>query len=101
MISISQSGETADTLEAIEVAKEKKVKVVSIVNVESSTMARVSDIVLPIKAGPEKAVASTKATTSQMAILTLLAYACDGGIDLGKQLLINTASQINDMLNPR
>lgn len=101
MICVSQSGETADTLEAIEIAKEKGVKVVSIVNVESSTMARLSDIVLPIKAGPEKAVASTKATTSQIAILTLLAYACDGGIDLGKQLLINTASQINDMLNPR
>ena len=101
VICISQSGETADTLEAIEVAKEKDAKVVSIVNVESSTMARVSDVVIPIKAGPEKAVASTKATTSQIAILTLLAYACDGGIDHGKQLLINTASQINDMVNPR
>lgn len=101
MICISQSGETADTLEAIETAKEKGVKVVSIVNVESSTMARLSDIVLPIKAGPEKAVASTKATTSQIAILTLLAYACDGGIDKGKLLLIDTGSQINDMLNPR
>ncbi len=101
MICISQSGETADTLEAIEIAKAKGVKIVSIVNVESSTMARISDLVIPIKAGPEKAVASTKATTSQLAILTLLAYACDGGISFGKQLLINTASQINDMLNPR
>ncbi|PIR54889.1 glutamine--fructose-6-phosphate transaminase (isomerizing) [Candidatus Peregrinibacteria bacterium CG10_big_fil_rev_8_21_14_0_10_36_19] len=101
LICVSQSGETADTLEAIEIAKEKGAKVVSIVNVESSTMARASDIVLPIKAGPEKAVASTKATTSQLAILTMLAHACNGGIQNGKQLLINTASQINDMLNPR
>ncbi len=101
MITISQSGETADTLEALEKAKEKKVKTACIVNVESSTIARTCDIVIPIKAGPEKAVASTKATTSQLAILTLLAYACDGGIQIGKQLLINTASQINDMLNPR
>ncbi len=101
MLCVSQSGETADTLEAIEIAKSKKVKIASIVNVESSTMARISDITIPIKAGPEKAVASTKATTSQLAILTLLAYACDGGIYKGKQLLINTASQINDMLNPR
>lgn len=101
LIAISQSGETADTLEAIEVAKEKGVKIASIVNVESSTMARISDIVIPIKAGPEKAVASTKATTSQLAILTLLAYACNGGIQEGKKLLIDTASQINDMLNPR
>ena len=51
LIAISQSGETADTLEAIEVAKEKGVKIASIVNVESSTMARISDIVIPIKAG--------------------------------------------------
>jgi glucosamine--fructose-6-phosphate aminotransferase (isomerizing) len=101
MIAVSQSGETADTLEAIEIAKEKGMKIVSIVNVENSSMARLSDIVLPLKAGPEKAVASTKATTAQLAVLTLLAYACDGGIELGKQLLINTASQINDMLNPR
>ncbi len=101
MIAISQSGETADTLEAIEEAKKKGVKIVSIVNVETSTMARISDIVIPIKAGPEKAVASTKATTSQMAILVLLAYACAGKLDAGKKLLVDTASQINDMLNPR
>ncbi len=101
MICVSQSGETADTLEAIEIAKEKGVKVASVVNVESSSMARISDIVIPIKAGPEKAVASTKATTSQIAILTLLAYACNGGVHEGKQLLIDTAAKINDMLNPR
>jgi len=101
MIAISQSGETADTLEAMEIAKSKGVKIVAIVNVENSSIARMADIVIPIKAGPEKAVASTKATTSQLAIVTLLAYACNGGIPEGKQLLINTASQINDMLNPR
>ncbi|KKP36787.1 MAG: Glucosamine/fructose-6-phosphate aminotransferase, isomerizing [Candidatus Peregrinibacteria bacterium GW2011_GWA2_33_10] len=101
MIAVSQSGETADTLEAMEIAKEKGVKLVSIVNVETSTMARMSDIVLPVKAGPEKAVASTKATTSQLAILTLLAYACADKLQEGKQLLINTAAQINDMINPR
>ncbi len=101
LVAISQSGETADTLDAMEIAKERKVRVASIVNVENSSIARLSDVVIPIKAGPEKAVASTKATTSQLAILTLLAYACNGGIKNGKQLLINTASQINDMLNPR
>lgn len=45
--------------------------------------------------------ASTKATTSQLAILTLLAYACDGRLTEGKRLLIDTAGKINDMLNPR
>ncbi len=101
VIAVSQSGETADTLEAIEVAKKKKSKVLSIVNVEGSTMDRESDYSLHIKAGPEKAVASTKATTSQMAILTLLAYACAGKLQEGKTLLIDTAGKINDMLNPR
>ena len=101
LVCISQSGETADTLEAIEVAQEKGCKIATIVNVESSTMARLADIVLPIKAGPEKAVASTKATTSQLAILTLLAYATAGKLQEGEQLLIQAAGQINDMLNPR
>lgn len=101
MIAVSQSGETADTLEAIEVAKKAGAQVASVINVETSTMARVSDFVLPVKAGPEKAVASTKVTTSQIAVLTLLAYALADRIEEGEQLLINTAGQINDMLNPR
>ncbi|MCC7196955.1 glutamine--fructose-6-phosphate transaminase (isomerizing) [Candidatus Peregrinibacteria bacterium] len=101
VVAVSQSGETADTLEAIEVAKKKGAKVLSIVNVVGSTMDRMSDYTIHIKAGPEKAVASTKATTSQLAILTLLAYACNNDLQEGKRLLIETAGQINDMLNPR
>lgn len=101
VIAISQSGETADTLEALEIAKAKGAKIISIVNVETSTMARMSDIVLPIKAGPEKAVASTKATTSQMIILTLLAYAVADHLDEGRKMLVEAAGKLNDMLNPR
>jgi glucosamine--fructose-6-phosphate aminotransferase (isomerizing) len=101
MIAISQSGETADTLEAIEIAKSKGTKILSIVNVETSTMARLSDLVIPLKAGPEKAVASTKATTSQIAILTLLAYAVADRLKEGKQMLIEAEGKLNDMLNPR
>lgn len=101
VVAVSQSGETADTLEAIEVAKQKGAKILSIVNVEGSTMDRMSDYSIHIKAGPEKAVASTKATTSQIAILTMLAYACANQVQEGKRLLIETAGQINDMLNPR
>lgn len=101
VIAVSQSGETADTLEAIDVAKKKGSKVLSIVNVEGSTMDRESDYSLYINAGPEKAVASTKATTAQIAILTLLAYACADRLQEGKTMLIETAAKINDMLNPR
>ncbi|NIO22568.1 MAG: glutamine--fructose-6-phosphate transaminase (isomerizing) [Candidatus Aenigmarchaeota archaeon] len=101
LITVSQSGETADVLEAVKAAKEKGVKVISLVNVKGSTLDRVSDITFLIKAGPEKAVASTKATTAQLAILYLLAYACAGKLNEGKKLLLETASKINDMLNPR
>lgn len=101
MIAVSQSGETADTLEAIQAAKNKGAKVLSIINVQGSTMDRESDFALRIKAGPEKAVASTKATTAQLAVLTLLAYSSAGKLEEGKKLLLDTQSQINDMLNPR
>lgn len=101
LIAVSQSGETADTLEAIESAKKKGAKVLAIVNVESSTMAREADYTLLLNAGPEKAVASTKATTAQLAILHLLAFACKNKLQEGKQILIQTAALINDMLNPR
>lgn len=101
LIAVSQSGETADTLEAMEVAKQKGAKLLTIVNVEGSSMDRMADLSIHIKAGPEKAVASTKATTAQLAILTLLAYAIAGKLDEGRKLLIETSSQINDMLNPR
>lgn len=101
VIAVSQSGETADTMVAIEVAKKRGAKVLSVVNVIGSTLDRIADFTLRIKVGPEKAVASTKATTAQLAVLMLLAYACEGKLEEGRKLLIETASKINDMLNPR
>ena len=101
LIVVSQSGETADVLEAMEVAKKKGAKVLSIVNVEGSTIARQSDFSLHIKAGPEKAVASTKAATSQMALLLLIATAMRGELQEGRRILAEVASKINDMMNPR
>ena len=72
-IVVSQSGETIDTLEALRLAKQKGSKVLSIVNVKGSTIARESDYVLYTHAGPEIAVASTKAYTVQIAALYTLA----------------------------
>ena len=72
---ISQSGETADTLACLRYAKARGQKVLSIVNVESSTMARESDIAALTLAGPEVGVASTKAFTCQLALLACLALA--------------------------
>jgi len=72
-VTISQSGETADTLAAAREAKQRGARVVSIVNVVGSTLARESDGVLYTHCGPEIGVASTKAFTSQLTALYLLA----------------------------
>ena len=69
---VSQSGETADTFAALELCKKNKVKTCSIVNVVESSIARTSDFVLPIHAGPEIGVASTKAFIGQMLVLYIL-----------------------------
>jgi len=72
-IFVSQSGETADTFAALDLCKKNKVKTCSIVNVVESSIARSSDFVLPIHAGPEIGVASTKAFIGQMLVLYILA----------------------------
>jgi glucosamine--fructose-6-phosphate aminotransferase (isomerizing) len=74
-IFVSQSGETADTLASLEFAKTHGQRVLSVVNVQTSTMARASQIVLPTLAGPEIGVASTKAFTCQLATLACIAIA--------------------------
>ena len=71
-IFVSQSGETADTYAALEKCKKNNVKTCGIVNVVESSIARLSDFVLPIHAGPEIGVASTKAFIGQMLVLLLL-----------------------------
>lgn len=72
VIVTSQSGETIDTLEALRLAKRCGSKVLSVVNVKGSTIARESDYVLYTHAGPEIAVASTKAYSVQMAAMYLI-----------------------------
>jgi glucosamine--fructose-6-phosphate aminotransferase (isomerizing) len=72
---VSQSGETADTLAALRYMREQGQQVLSILNVPESTMARESDAVLETVAGPEIGVASTKAFTAQLSVLSCLALA--------------------------
>ncbi|MBP2238146.1 glucosamine--fructose-6-phosphate aminotransferase (isomerizing) [Sinorhizobium kostiense] len=72
---ISQSGETADTLASLRYCKEHGLKIGAVVNTRESTIARESDAVFPILAGPEIGVASTKAFTCQLAVLASLAIA--------------------------
>lgn len=73
IIAISQSGETADTLVAIETAKEKGAIILGVVNVVGSSIARISHAGAYTHAGPEIGVASTKAFTGQLAVLTMIA----------------------------
>ncbi|MBC7675107.1 MAG: glutamine--fructose-6-phosphate transaminase (isomerizing) [Rhodoferax sp.] len=79
---VSQSGETADTLAALRYAKERVAKVISVVNVTTSSIARESDLALPILAGVEVGVASTKAFTCQLTLLVLLAL--KAAVDRGR-----------------
>ncbi len=79
VISISQSGETLDTLTAVEEAKERGATVLGIVNVVGSSIARATDAGVYLHVGPEIGVASTKAFTAQVAVLTMLA------IELGRR----------------
>ncbi|MBI3997353.1 MAG: glutamine--fructose-6-phosphate transaminase (isomerizing) [Candidatus Omnitrophica bacterium] len=72
VIAITQSGETADTLAGVRLAKEHGAKILTICNVMGSSIARASDAVIYTHAGPEIAVASTKAYTSQVTALALL-----------------------------
>jgi glutamine---fructose-6-phosphate transaminase (isomerizing) len=73
VIAISQSGETADTLAAIELAKERGAMIYGVVNAVGSSIARASDAGSYIHAGPEIGVASTKAFTGQVTVLSLMA----------------------------
>ena len=74
-VAVSQSGETADTLAALRWCKDQGLMTAAIVNAHQSTMAREADIVWPTHAGPEIGVASTKAFTAQVSVLTALAVA--------------------------
>jgi glucosamine--fructose-6-phosphate aminotransferase (isomerizing) len=72
---VSQSGETADTLASLRYCRRQHQHVLSVVNVEESSIARESDVVLPTLGGPEIGVASTKAFTCQLTVLACLAIA--------------------------
>jgi glucosamine--fructose-6-phosphate aminotransferase (isomerizing) len=85
VIAISQSGETLDTFAAVEEAKERGATVLGIVNVVGSAIARATDAGIYLHAGPEIGVASTKAFTGQVAVLTMLA------IELGRRKHISNS----------
>ena len=105
VIIISQSGETSDTLAALKLAKSRGVPVLAIVNVVGSSIARAADYVMYTYAGPEIAVASTKAYTVQMCVLYLfalrLAYARGMQTEAEVRRLTAELLRAGDVIRPR
>jgi len=91
VVAISQSGETADTLAAVEQAKERGATVLGIVNVVGSSIARATDAGIYLHVGPEIGVASTKAFTAQVAVLSMLA------IELGRRRHLSSGEADRDI----
>lgn len=99
VIALSQSGETIDTLEAVRRAKEKKAKIFALVNVLGSTLYREADYKMLVGAGPEKAVASTKAFTGKLAHILLLASSLAGRPKEGEKLLTQAVESTRKVLS--
>jgi glucosamine--fructose-6-phosphate aminotransferase (isomerizing) len=98
VIALSQSGETADIIEGMNTARARGAQVGALVNVPGSTLARLADVVVPLTAGPEQCVLSTKAYTAKIATLLLAAYALDGRLAEGRALLARAAAAVTDAL---
>jgi glucosamine--fructose-6-phosphate aminotransferase (isomerizing) len=98
VVAVSQSGETADVLEVAEKCKERGAKLITVVNTESSSLARMSEHVLPIKAGAEVGVAATKTALCQLAVLHLLVSAVADDMESGRSLLSLTAHAMGEVL---
>ena len=87
LVAASQSGETMDTIEAVRAAKRHDSQVMALVNVPGSSLTRLADYALDLYAGPEKAVASTKAYTAKLGVFLLLAYTVAGDQAQGRAVL--------------
>lgn len=99
VFAISQSGETADTLIAVKEAKKRGAEIVAVVNAKGSTLERQSDTVLSVGAGPEIAVVSTKAFTSQLSTLYLLSTAVKNNYETGKEKIMKMSESIKTWLD--
>jgi glucosamine--fructose-6-phosphate aminotransferase (isomerizing) len=98
IIALSQSGETIDVVEPLQRAKAKGSKIVALTNVIGSTIYRMADKKFLLLAGPEKAVASTKAYIAKLSILLMLAFSLNNNLEKGQAILEKTASEIEKIL---
>ena len=98
-IVVSQSGETMDTLKCLTKFKQNKISTISIVNVLNSSIARLSDFILPTLAGPEIGVASTKAFTSQLSVLALFVLHLQQELGNINKVYFNSIFKIHNCVN--
>lgn len=98
MIAISQSGETIDIVEPVGFAKKKGAKVAALTNTLGSTIYRMADIKTLLNAGPEKAVASTKALIAMVANVLLYAYSFAGKLEEGIKMIEDSAKEIENII---
>ncbi len=101
VFAISQSGETADTLIAVREAKKRGAEIVAVINARGSTLERLADTVLSVGAGPEIAVVSTKAFTSQLSTLYLLTTAVTDSYEQGKEKIKNLGKVLTSWLDKK
>ncbi|MDO8270235.1 MAG: glutamine--fructose-6-phosphate transaminase (isomerizing) [Candidatus Levybacteria bacterium] len=96
-IALSQSGETIDVIEPLSSAKKKGVTIAGIVNTLGSTLYRMSDFKLLLGAGPEKAVASTKAYTAKLSVLLMTSYELANKTEIIQHQMLEAANEIEKM----
>jgi glutamine---fructose-6-phosphate transaminase (isomerizing) len=98
VLALSQSGETIDVLEAVRAARARGARVAAVTNVEGSTLWREADLTVPLEAGPERCVLSTKSLTAKLAILILTAAALEDRLPAACEAIDRAAADIDRML---
>jgi glucosamine--fructose-6-phosphate aminotransferase (isomerizing) len=100
LLALSQSGETIDILDALKVAHARGAHVTALVNAGWSTLARLADDCVRLRAGPERCVLATKSFLAKLAVITLVEAAVRGDVTVGQAALRDAADAIDTILTP-
>lgn len=96
---LSRSGESFAILDAVQTLKEQGTPIYTITNAVWSSLAKLSQMTIPLRAGPERSVIATKTFTATLSLSILLFYALQGSLDQGMEILIGTAKNIEELLS--
>lgn len=100
VVAFSQSGETADIIEAMLAARRRGAHLAGVLNAPRSTLGRMVDLRVDLRAGPEQCVLSTKAYTAKVAVLLMTAHALRGTLEEGLRLVRAAAQGLRELLTP-